>query len=348
MLVQDMKKGLEVLTLTEPTFQSLLQNYFLKRLMQQRNVSQNTVSSYRDTFRLFFEFIRSRHQISPSNISIEHMRLEYIEEFCNYLAEERMCSPSTVNNRLSAIKSFLKYVIEQQPEFSNIVKGTLSLPFRKQEKKVMCFITRAEFDVYLSLCDTTTRIGARDKLMFLLLYNTGVRVSELLAIKYSDVRDLSTPRNSSVKIYGKGRKERVVPIWKSTAKYIRKYAETYNVSDEDRLFINKNGAPLTRSGVYGRIEKLTKLSAVVAPSLKQKTITPHSFRHSVAMNLLEVGVDLSTIAIWLGHSSIETTHKYMVADLELKRKAMEKAKDSGNASYKYKPSKDILEFLESL
>ena len=348
MLVQDMKKSLEVLILNEPTFQSLLQNFFLKRLIQQRNVSQNTVSSYRDTFRLFFEFIRSRHQIAPSDITIEQMSLEYIEEFCDYLTEERLCSSSTVNNRLSAIKSFLKYVIEQQPEFSNTIKGTISLPFRKQEKKIMCFITRAEFDVYLSLCDTTTWFGARDKLMLLLLYNTGVRVSELLTIKYSDIRDLSTPGNSSVKIYGKGRKERVVPIWKSTAKYIRKYTETYNISGEDRLFINKNGAAMTRSGVYGRIKKLTKLSEVVAPSLKQKTITPHSFRHSVAMNRLEIGVDISTIAIWLGHSSIETTHKYMVADLELKRKAMEKAKDSGNASYKYKPSRDILEFLESL
>ena len=136
MLVQDMKKSLEVLILNEPTCQSLLQNFFLKRLIQQRNVSQNTVSSYRDTFRLFFEFIRSRHQIAPSDITIEQMSLEYIEEFCDYLTEERLCSSSTVNNRLSAIKSFLKYVIEQQPEFSNTIKGTISLPFRKQEKKL--------------------------------------------------------------------------------------------------------------------------------------------------------------------------------------------------------------------
>jgi site-specific recombinase XerD len=267
-LAQDMKKGLEVLTLNEPTFQSLLQNFFLKRLLQQRNVSQNTISSYRDTFRLFFEFMKSKYRINPSDISIEQMNLEYIEDFCNCLTEERSCSSSTVNNRLSAIKSFLKYVIEQHPEFSNIVKGTLSLPFRKQEKKAMCFITREEFDVYLSLCDTSTPIGSRDKLMLLLLYNTGVRVSELLAIKYSDIRDLNTPGNSSVKICGKGRKERVVPIWRSTAKYIRKYANTFNISGDDKMFINKNGAPMTRSGIYGRVEKLTNLSSAVIPSLK--------------------------------------------------------------------------------
>lgn len=332
----------------EPTFQSLLQNFFLKRLMQQRNVSQNTISSYRDTFRLFFEYLRSKYRMAPSDITIEQLNSEYVEDFCNYLTEERTCSSSTINNRLSAIKSFLKYVIEQNPEFSNTIKGTLLLPFRKQEKKAMCFITKEEFDIYLSICDTSTHIGARDKLMLLILYNTGVRVSELLEIKYSDIRYLNTPGNSSIKIYGKGRKERVVPIWRSTAKYIRKYTDIFNISGDDKLFINKNGVPMTRSGVYGRIEKLTELSSAIIPSLKLKTITPHSFRHSVAMNLLEAHVDLSTIAIWLGHSSIETTHKYMVADLELKRKAMEKAKDSGNASYRYKPSKDILEFLKSL
>ena len=181
--------------------------------------------------------------------------------------------------------------------------------------------------------------------MLLLLYNKGVRVSELLAIKYSDLRDFGKSRYASIKIYGKGRKERIVPLWKTTTKYIRKYPDSFGISDNDRLFTNKNGAPLTRSGVTGRIEKLTQLSATAAPSLIEKNITPPFFRHSVAMNLLQAGVDISTIAIWLGDSSIETTHKYMVVDLELKRKAMEKARDSGTVSYKYKPFQDILAFL---
>lgn len=334
--------------MTNPTFQSLLQSFFLKRLMQQQNVSGNTVCSYRDTFKIFFEFLHFKYGMNPMSISLEHVSLQYIESFCSYLTEERSCSSATVNNRLSAIKAFLKYVIEQYPEYSEMVRGTLAFPFRKQEKKVMYFITQEEFDAYISQCDTSTSIGVRDKLMLLLLYNTGVRVSELLAIKYSDLRDLDKPGNASVKIYGKGRKERIVPLWKTTARFIQKYTDSFGISGNDKLFMNKNGAPLTRSGVTGRLEKLTRLASAVAPSLLEKNITPHTFRHSVAMNLLQVGVDISTIAIWLGHSSIETTHKYMVADLELKRKAMEKARDAGNVSYKYKPSQDILAFLNSL
>ena len=156
--------------MTNPTFQSLLQSFFLKRLMQQQNVSGNTVCSYRDTFKIFFEFLHSKYGMNPMSISLEHMSLQYIESFCNYLTEERSCSSATVNNRLSAIKAFLKYVIEQYPEYSEIARGTLALPFRKQEKKVMCFITQEEFDAYISQCDTSTSIGARDKLMLLLLY----------------------------------------------------------------------------------------------------------------------------------------------------------------------------------
>ena len=212
----------------------------------------------------------------------------------------------------------------------------------------MCFIIQEEFDAYSSQCNTSSPIGARDKIMLLILYNTGVRVSELLAIRYSDIKDLDSPGKTSVKIHGKGRKERTVPLWKTTAQYIQKYASSFGVSGDDWLFINRNGTNLTRSGVTSRIDKLTQLSSVAAPSLREKNITPHSFRHSVDMNLLQVGVDISTIAIWLGHSSIETTRKYMAADLELKRKAMEKVGDAGSASYRYKPSHDILAFLESL
>ena len=168
------------------------------------------------------------------------------------------------------------------------------------------------------------------------------------AASHTHIRNLYDSGNASIRIYGKGRKERTVPLWKTTAKYIQKYTESLNISGNDILFLNKNGSPLTRSGVTSRIEKLSQLAASQAPTLQEKNITPHSFRHSVAMNLLQSGVDISTIAIWLGHSSIETTHKYMVADLDLKRKAMESVGDCGNKTYNYKPSKDILEFLKSL
>ena len=136
-----------------------------------------------------------------------------------------------------------------------------------------------------------------------------------------------------------------MPLWETTAKYIQKYTDSFGISGNNKLFMKKNGAPLTRSGLTCRLEKITQLASAVVPSLLDKNITPHSFRHSVAMDLLQVGVDISTISIWLGHSIIETTHKYMVADLELKRNALEIVRNAGNISYKYKPSQDILAFL---
>lgn len=330
------------------SIQTLIQNYFLQRLMQQRKVSYQTVCSYKDTFRLYLRYLEDVHGISATKVSINHFDLEYLQCFCKYLEEKRKNKSATINNRIAAIKSFMQYVAETAPEYSAISKRALMLPAQKHELPVMSFITKEEFNALIQVCDTNTFIGARDKLMLLLMYNTGVRVSELLEIKISDIHGADSINHASVIIHGKGRKQREVPLWKTTVKYINKYLKTYPAECTDYLFINKNGDELTRSGVRTRINKLVSQATAQLPSLREKTVTPHTFRHSVAMNLLISGVDISTIAIWLGHSSIETTHKYMIADMELKRKAMEKVGSAGNSSYKYKPSADIMNFLNSL
>lgn len=331
-----------------PSLQTLIQNFFLQRLIQQRKVSSRTVESYRDTFRIYFNYLLLIHSIKASDSCIENFDLTYIEGFCIFLKEQRGNKAITINNRIAAIRSFLQYVAEREPEYSNIVKRGLMIPMQKHEIVTMDFIDKNEFDAMLDSCNTASFIGARDKLMLMLFYNTGVRVSELLEIKCSDIQDCSIPGKSSISIYGKGRKERVVPLWKDTALYVQRYIETNDISEKDYLFANKNGHRLTRSGVRARINIITQKVSDEILSLREKNITPHSFRHSVAMNLLQAGVDISTIAIWLGHSSIETTHKYMIADIELKRKAMEKNGSSGNATFNYKPSTDILNFLALL
>ena len=328
--------------------QTLIQNYFLQRLMQQRKVSYQTVCSYKDTFRVYLRYLEDVHGISATKASINHFDLQYLQSFCKYLEEKRKNKPVTINNRTAAIKSFMQYAAEIAPEYSAISKRALMLPAQKYETPVMSFVTKDEFNTLVKTCDTSTFIGARDKLMLMLMYNTGVRVSELLGIRVSDIQNADSISHASVIIHGKGRKQREVPLWKSTIKYIHRYLKEYPIEYNGYLFINKNGDELTRSGVRTRINKLVSQAIVLAPGLKEKTITPHTFRHSVAMNLLMSGIDISTIAIWLGHSSIETTHKYMVADMELKRKAMEKAGSAGNSSYKYKPSADIMNFLNSL
>lgn len=331
-----------------PSVQTLLQNFFLQRLMQQRKVSAETTHSYRDTFRIYLQYMQDVYHKSPAEVEMEHFDLGYLQRFCRYLEEARKNKPVTINNRIAAIKSFMHYVSEMEPEYSAITKRALMLPAQKHEQPTMDFLTKAEFDSMIAVCDTNTFIGARDKLMLMILYNSGARVSELLAIKLADIQKTDAINHGSLKIYGKGRKQREIPLWKNTFMYINKYKKDYPIGEDGNLFMNKNGARLTRSGVRTRINTIVTKAADHSPSLLEKSITPHTFRHSVAMNLLASGVDISTIAIWLGHSSIETTHKYMVADMEAKRKAMEKAGAAGNCSYRYKPSTDLLRFLNSL
>lgn len=330
------------------SFQTLLQNFFLQRLMQQRNVSTETLHSYRDTFRIFILFICSTFNKAATEVKIDDFSLDKLEKFCLYLKEVRKNKPVTINNRIAAIKSFMHYVSEMAPEYSFIAKRALMLPAQKHEAPAMDFITKKEFDSMIAACDTRTFLGARDKLMLILLYNTGARVSELLCMKRCDIHRTESTGIASLRIYGKGRKQREVPLWKTTIRYIDRFLHDHPTDEHGFLFMNKNGDRLTRSGVRTRIDVITEKASLTSKSLLEKNITPHTFRHSVAMNLLNSGVDISTIAIWLGHSSIETTHKYMVADLEIKRKAMEKAGLAVNGAYRYRPSKDLLGFLNSL
>ena len=237
------------------SIQTLIQNYFLQRLMQQRKVSYQTVCSYKDTFRLYLRYLEDIHGISVTKVSIRHFELEYLQHFCKYLEEKRKNKPVTINNRIAAIKSFMQYVAETAPEYSAISKRVLMLPDQKYESPIMSFITKDEFNALIKACDTNTFIGARDKLMLLLMYNTGVRVSELLEIKKSDIQSGDSVNHASVRIHGKGRKQREVPLWKSTIKYINNYLKDYPIKYSDCLFINKNGNALTRSGVRTRINK---------------------------------------------------------------------------------------------
>lgn len=256
--------------------------------------------------------------------------------------------PTTVNNRIAAIKSFMHYVLETEPEYGAIAKRALMLPVQKYEAPLIEFITKNEFKAMLDTCDTTNFIGARDKLMLLLLYNTGIRVSELLNIKITDIHKSDSTTHASLKVYGKGRKEREIPLWRNTIVYLNSFLEHNSGSCKNYLFINKNGHRLTRLGIRTRLKFITSKAKVTAPSLLSKNVTAHTFRHSVAMNLLHSGIDISTIAIWLGHESIETTHKYMVADMEVKRKALKKSAVLTDENYKYTPSDKLLKFLDSL
>jgi len=222
------------------------------------------------------------------------------------------------------------------------------IPFKKEEKRTMDFLTKDEYNALVSACDTNSELGCRDKLMLVLLYNTGVRVSELVGIKIKDIITDTNGLPSYVHIHGKGRKERDVPLWKSTAAFLRNFMESHISDSTGKLFVNRTDGDLTRSGVRYRLKCLVVKTLESVPSLKRKTITPHTFRHSVALNLLQSGVDISTIAIWLGHESILTTHKYMEADMEMKRRTLEKIQEPSDISYHFRPDDTMLAFLDSL
>lgn len=329
-------------------FAPLLERYFLSYMITQKKVSPRTVATYRDSFTLYIRFLKSEYRIDTSKIEIEHFSLDYLAAFGDYLENKRQCSASTINLRISAIKSFLSYAAVEAPEYSGTIRKALSLPCRKNDKTAMAFINKNEYEAMLEVCAGSDYISARDKMMLMIMYNTGCRVSELVNLCVSDISLSPDGTTPTICFYGKGRKERITPIWKTTASYIQRFINDYSLKQQDRLLKNQNNGNLTRSGVGQRIALLTSKAVSNCPSLKEKTVTPHTFRHSAAMNLLQAGVDISTIAIWLGHESIETTHKYMVADIELKRKAMEKLDETTNGSYNYKPSDAILDFLKNL
>jgi site-specific recombinase XerD len=330
------------------SFQTLIQKFFLQWLMAQRNVSPETVKSYRDSFRIFIQYLETAYKIKPSAVTVNCLNAEYILAFLSFLEKERGNQPKTINLRLSAIGSFLRFLSFETPEYSGLLRRSLMIPYRKEEKRQMDFLTKDEYQALLSACAQDTELGRRDHLMLLLLYNTGVRVSELVGIKVQDIMMYANGLPSYIRVHGKGRKERDVPLWKSTAAFLRKFLELHVTSNNAKLFANRTNGELTRSGVRYRLGCLVKKASEQVPSMKQKTISPHTFRHSVALNLLQAGIDISTIAIWLGHESILTTHKYMAADMEMKRKTLEKIHEPQDNSFQFRPDDTMIAFLDSL
>jgi len=330
-------------------FQNLLQNFFLDRMMKQRKLSTCTIQTYKDTFRILLKYMHDECNIKAKDVNMQSLNADTIIGFLNYLENIRKNKCKTVNNRLAAIKSFMEYVSYECPEYIAIVRKVNSIPFRNVEKKDINYLTKEEVDSLLNACETSNYYGKRDYLMLLLLYNSGIRVSEMISIQGKDII-ISKNKYSYLRIIGKGRKERTVPLWQTTTKYILEYIHENQIQGSDFLLSGRNIEHLTRSGVRYRIDCIVKRASKSCSSLKSKTISPHTFRHSTAMSLLQSGIDISTIAIWLGHESIETTHKYMVADIKLKEKALQKLHepDAKRKLQRYHPSNDVLSFLNSL
>jgi integrase/recombinase XerD len=325
---------------------SLLQQFFVDRLIQQRHASPCTIAAYRDCFRLLLAFIEQRLGKRPANVILQDLNPTFILEFLEHLEKHRQNSIRTRNARFAAIRAFLQYAATKEPAALAITQSVLSIPLKRFERPLVGFLSREQIQAILDAPDADTWSGRRDRVMFSTLYNTGARVSELTHLCIADVSLESSP---TVRILGKGRKERLVPLWRSTARQIKCWMKQgKSHGPEQPLFPNRKGGSLTRASVAERLQLAAKKAAAKYPEFTRRRISPHVFRHSIAMHLLQAGVDITVIALWLGHESPATTHIYVEADLAMKERALKNLQAPQNRPPRYRPPDRVLEFLQSL
>ena len=331
--------------LTSVKLSPLVQDFFCQNLIIQRNVSPQTVVAYRDTFCLFLRYASQKIKKHPVKMCLDDINASLVLDFLSYLETDRKNSIRTRNARLAAIRSFMHYAAYKEPASLNSINKVLSIPMKKFQRPVLNFLSREEIDAILEVPDTSTWSGLRDRVMFTVMYNTGARVSEITGLK---IRDLDLIFSPSIRIHGKGRKDRVLPVWKTTATMIKGWLDHIDGSADSPVFPNRFGNPLSSTGIEYRLRIAVRSACKLCPALKNRKISPHIIRHTTAMHLLQSGVDLSVIALWLGHESPATTHMYMEADFSMKEKALQKLHETPKCSTRYKAKDELLHFLEGL
>ena len=328
-----------------PNFAALVQEFFYQRLLQQQDVSSETVASYRDAFRLLLDYLQKTRRKQPSSVTLSDLDAPTITAFLLYLEKKRGNKPRTRNARLAAIRSFMKYAGARDPASLPIVQRVLAIPLKRFGRSVVCYLSRDEVTAIIEAPDASTWSGRRDQVLFDVFYNTGARVSEMTALRRADVR-LDSSR--SVQLAGKGRKQRMVPLRKSTAQRLREWMTQIDASPDTPLFPNREGRRLTRSGVEKRLAKAVHAATQRCPSLRAKRVSPHVLRHTTAMHMLQAEVDITVIALWLGHESTETTHLYVEANLAMKEQALSKVEEIPTKRLRYRPGDELLQFLDGL
>jgi len=324
----------------------MIRQFFDEYLPLQRGCSPHTISAYSDTFSLLLKYFHREKRISPSRISIDDFSPRNIRDFLDYLQKKRGNSANTRNARLAAINSFIKYLLIEDPMLSGKLQGILSIPLKRKEKKALDFLSCDEMDAILATPNEKTWCGKRDRVLFSVMYNTGARVSEIVDIKVADVR---LEKNGTIKLFGKGRKERTLPLWKSTTSILRQWIKWNGYSNESPLFPSQRGSKMTRSAVAKRLTAIIADAKQKCPTLKSKSISPHTLRHSTAMRFLQAGIDITVIAMWLGHENVDTTHFYITSDMQMKQKALEAVLEPNKSKkIRFKASNSLIEYLENL
>jgi site-specific recombinase XerD len=323
-----------------------LESWFTERLIGQRHASANTISAYRDTWRLLLKFVQSSTGIQPSRLDIADLDAGLIGEFLNHLEHQRHNAIRTRNARLAAIRSFYRYAALRHPEHAGLIARVLDIPTKRCERKDISYLNNHEADALLDAPDRHSWTGRRDHALLDLAVETGLRVSELTGLRVSDVH-LGT--GAHVRCLGKGRKHRCTPISKPTTALLRDWIDERGGGEDDPLFPTRRGTPLTRSAVGCLVAKHAATAAQQCPSLQAKHLTPHALRHTCAMSLLAAGCDTSVIALWLGHEQSSTTDRiYLHGDMSIKQKALDRTRPRHVKPGRYRPADPLLAFLTSL
>ncbi|SDB80401.1 Site-specific recombinase XerD [Raineyella antarctica] len=322
-----------------------LQAFFTDRLIRQRDASANTIAAYRDTMRMLLGYVTARTGVPPSLLDIEQLDAPMIGAFLDHLEHERGNSVRTRNARLSAIHSLFRFAALAHPEHADTIARVLAIPPKRFDRALVSYLTEDEVDALLAACNPDTWTGRRDHTFLLLAVQTGLRISEMIALTPSDVH-LDT--GAHVACHGKGRKDRITPLTATTITALREWLDELDPDPSAPLFPAPRGGRLSRDAIEHRLAHYTAKAGNACPSLQGKRITAHVLRHTTAMRLLHAGVDTSVIALWLGHVSVDTTQIYLHADMTLKEKALARTSTPQGRDSRYRPNDNLITWLEAL
>lgn len=332
--------------MSTPSLPALLQRFFTERLVTQQGASPHTVAGYRDTFRLLFRFALRRLGRAPSALHVEDLDAAFLEAFLDSLERDRGNRPRTRNHRLSALHAFFRYVALAEPAFSLHCQRILAIPPKRSERGPVEFLTEEETTALASAPNADTWIGQRDRTLLLVAAQTGLRNSEIASLRRQDV-ELGV--GAHVRCLGKGRKSRCTPLRPDVVVVLKAWLSRHAGAPTAPVFPSaRGGGRLSPDAMQRLVTHHTATASQTCPSLKAKTVTPHTLRHAAAMALLRRGVDLTVIALWLGHESTETTEVYLHADMQLKERALAHATPSGLVPHRYQAPDPLLAFLEAL
>ncbi len=322
-----------------------LQPFFTDRLLTQRQASPNTIAAYRHTFQLLLPFATDRTGTPPSELDITQLDAPLIASFLDHLEHDRGNTIQTRNNRLAAIHSLFAYLALHHPEHADTIGRVLAIPHKRTTKNLLTYLTDPEVGALLAACDQSTWTGRRDHAMLALTIQTGLRISELVALTRQDIT-LATGAN--VHTIGKGRKARRTPLTPPIKRTLTAWLKERAGNPNDPLFPTRTGTQLSRDAVEHRLAVHLRTAATHCPSIATKHITMHTLRHTAAMRLLLAGNDITVIALWLGHEQITTTQIYLHADMTHKQKAIDRTKPIAAKPGRYRPTDTLLAFLEAL